>query len=30
LIELRDIESADVSWRDQGYGRLLLTHAVKA
>ena len=30
LIELREVQSADVSWRDQGYGRLLLTHAVKA
>ena len=30
LQALRDIHSSDVSWRDQGYGRLLLTHARKA
>jgi ubiquinone/menaquinone biosynthesis C-methylase UbiE len=27
---LREIQSSDVSWRDQGYSRVLLTQAVKA
>ena len=30
LETLRDIQSSDVDWRDQGYSRLLLSHAVKA
>jgi hypothetical protein len=29
LEELREIVSNDTSWRDQGYGRMLLTHARK-
>ena len=29
LETLRDIQSSDVSWRDQGYSRVLLTRAVK-
>jgi SAM-dependent methyltransferase len=30
LETLRDIQSSDVSWRDQGYSRVLLSQAVKA
>jgi SAM-dependent methyltransferase len=30
LEALREIQSSDVSWRDQGYSRVLLTRAVKA
>jgi hypothetical protein len=30
LETLRDIQSSDVSWRDQGYSRVLVSQAVKA